>query len=91
MNTEAVKTLYLKIVSFRIIDLYLEKLSYNYKIVKDLELEISMSVLTSKTKELIQKGKGGKANKLIYLTGGENIFIQQNETDAHNQETRLTC
>ena len=55
MNTEAVKTLYLKIVSFRIIDLYLEKQSYKYKIVKDLELEISMLVLISKTKELVQK------------------------------------
>ena len=55
MNTEAVKTLYLKTVSFRIIDLYLEKQSYKYKIVKDLELEISMLVLISKTKELVQK------------------------------------
>ena len=50
-----------------------------------------MSALISKRKELVQKGKGGKANKLIPLTGGENILIQQNETDAHNPETGLTC
>jgi hypothetical protein len=48
-------TLYLEIFSFRIIDLYLEKQSYKYKIVKDHEIEISMSVLISKKKELVQK------------------------------------
>ena len=48
-------TLYLEIFSFRIIDLYLEKQSYKYKIVKDHEIEISMSVLISEKKELVQK------------------------------------
>jgi hypothetical protein len=38
-------TLYLEIFSFRIIDLYLEKLSYKYNKVKDHEIEISVSVL----------------------------------------------
>jgi hypothetical protein len=38
-----------------------------------------------------KKRTSTKANKLIPLTGGENILIQQNETEAHNPEARLTC
>lgn len=50
-----------------------------------------MLVLVSKTKELIHMGQGEKANKLIPLTSGENVLIQQNETDEHNPQARLTC